>query len=45
MPNAFWLVSGEGKEVGFTVKADDTGGAWVHGVTVTAESLWDSTLP
>ena len=37
--NAFWLVPGESKEVGFTLKNDTTGGAWVDEVTV--QSLWN----
>ncbi|KAL0265108.1 hypothetical protein SLS55_001067 [Diplodia seriata] len=41
--NAFWLLPGENKEVGYTVQKDDTGSAWVDGVTV--RSLWDNTLP
>ncbi|KAK0662322.1 Beta-mannosidase A [Lasiodiplodia hormozganensis] len=41
--NAFWLLPGESKQVGYTVQKDDTGGAWVDGVTV--RSLWDNTLP
>ncbi|KAF4306315.1 Glycoside hydrolase family 2 immunoglobulin-like beta-sandwich [Botryosphaeria dothidea] len=41
--NAFWLLPGESKEVGYTVQKDDTSGAWVDGVTVS--SLWDNTTP
>lgn len=39
--NAFVLQPGEKKEVGFTVQADETGGAWMDGVTI--QSLWDLT--
>jgi beta-mannosidase len=38
--NAFWLLPGESREVGYTVKSDTTGGKWVKGVTV--RSLWDN---
>ncbi|EOD48667.1 glycoside hydrolase family 2 protein [Neofusicoccum parvum] len=41
--NAFWLLPGESKEVGYTMQKDETGGAWVDGVTV--GSLWDNTVP
>lgn len=37
--NAFILLPGEKREVGFTVQKDETGGKWVEGVTV--QSLWD----
>ncbi|PSN73172.1 glycoside hydrolase family 2 protein [Corynespora cassiicola Philippines] len=40
--NAFWLLPGESKQVGYKVKSDTTGGAWVHGVTV--RSIWDNTV-
>lgn len=40
--NAFLLLPGEPREVGYTLKSDSTGGAWVRGVTV--ESLWNNTL-
>ena len=39
--NAFWLVPGEVKEVGYTVKSDSSNGTWIAGVTV--GSLWDNT--
>ncbi|OCK75304.1 glycoside hydrolase family 2 protein [Lepidopterella palustris CBS 459.81] len=41
--NSFWLLPGEEREVGFTVKSDTTNGKWISGVTV--ESLWDNTQP
>lgn len=41
--NGFWLVPGEAREVGFTVKNDTTGGTWVNAVTV--QSLWNFTQP
>ena len=41
--NAFWLLPGEEKEVGYTVKNDSTGGKWRDGVVV--RSLWDNTVP
>lgn len=40
--NGFLLLPGRPREVGFTLKSDSTGGAWVDGVTV--ESLWNNTL-
>jgi beta-mannosidase len=40
--NAFWLGRGEGREVGFKVKSDETGGRWVDDVMV--QSLWNMTL-
>ncbi|KAF2800922.1 glycoside hydrolase family 2 protein [Melanomma pulvis-pyrius CBS 109.77] len=40
--NAFWLLPGERREVGYTVKRDTTNGTWVQGVTV--RSLWDNTV-
>lgn len=40
--NGFLLLPGRPREVGFTLKNDSTGGAWVDGVTV--ESLWNNTL-
>lgn len=39
--NAFILLPGERRRVGFTVQKDETGGKWVEGVTV--RSLWDQT--
>lgn len=39
--NAFWLVPGEKKEIGYTVKSDTTNGRWIDGVTV--QSLWNQT--
>ncbi|KAH8809318.1 glycoside hydrolase family 2 protein [Xylogone sp. PMI_703] len=41
--NAFILLPGEKKEVGFTLASDSTGGNWVNDVTV--ESIWDQTTP
>lgn len=41
--NAFLLLPGQSKEIGYTVESDKTGGAWVDGVTV--RSLWDNTTP
>ncbi|KAF4634563.1 hypothetical protein G7Y89_g3535 [Cudoniella acicularis] len=45
--NAFWLVPGEKKVVGYTVKDDTSGGEWVKGVTLkyTIESNSDISLP
>ncbi|KAF2189589.1 glycoside hydrolase family 2 protein [Zopfia rhizophila CBS 207.26] len=40
--NAFWLMPGEMREVGYTVKNDTTEGKWVGGVMV--RSLWDNTV-
>ncbi|KAF2704453.1 glycoside hydrolase family 2 protein [Pleomassaria siparia CBS 279.74] len=40
--NAFWLLPGEKREVGYTVKSDATNGSWIGGVTV--RSLWDNTI-
>lgn len=40
--NGFWLLPNETRDVGYTVKSDTTGGAWIEGVTV--ESLWNNTL-
>ena len=40
--NAFLLLPGEPKEVGYVVKSDTTGGDWVNEVTV--QSLWNQTL-
>ncbi|KAH8649485.1 putative beta-mannosidase [Tricladium varicosporioides] len=40
--NSFWLVPGERREIGYTVKSDMSGGKWVNGVTV--RSLWNNTL-
>ncbi|KAF2637032.1 putative beta-mannosidase [Massarina eburnea CBS 473.64] len=40
--NAFWLLPGEPKEVGYKVKSDTTSGRWVDGVTV--RSLWDNNV-
>lgn len=37
--NGFWLAKGEKRSVGYTVKTDATGGAWVKGAKV--QSLWD----
>ncbi|KAF2018760.1 glycoside hydrolase family 2 protein [Aaosphaeria arxii CBS 175.79] len=39
--NAFWLLAGEVKKVGYTIKSDSTQGEWISGVTV--RSLWDNT--
>lgn len=39
--NAFLLLPGQKKNVGFTLKEDTTGGAWKGGVTV--RSLWNNT--
>ncbi|KAK8172258.1 putative beta-mannosidase A [Phyllosticta citrichinensis] len=41
--NAFLLLPGQSKVVGYTVKSDTTGGGWVDGVTV--RSLWDNNVP
>ncbi|OCL07281.1 glycoside hydrolase family 2 protein [Glonium stellatum] len=41
--NTFWLLAGQTKEIGYTVKNDTTGGQWVNEVTV--QSLWDNTIP
>ena len=40
--NAFLLLPGRKKEVGFVVKRDGTGGGWVGRVVV--GSLWNNTL-
>ncbi|KAF5866606.1 hypothetical protein ETB97_010699 [Aspergillus alliaceus] len=40
--NAFVLLPGQKKEIGFTVQEDNTDGKWVMGVTV--QSLWNQTL-
>lgn len=40
--NAFILLPGQPREVGYTLKSDSTGGDWVNEVTV--ESLWNNTL-
>ena len=40
--NGFWLVKGEKKTLGYTVKTDATGGGWVNGVKV--QSLWDEKI-
>ena len=40
--NAFMLLPGQPKDVGYTVKSDPTGGEWVNEVTV--QSLWNQTL-
>ncbi|OAA74399.1 beta-mannosidase mndA [Akanthomyces lecanii RCEF 1005] len=37
--NAFVLLPGQKKEIGFTLQQDETNGSWVHNVTV--NSLWD----
>ncbi|KAE8356463.1 glycoside hydrolase superfamily [Aspergillus coremiiformis] len=39
--NAFLLLPGQKKEIGFTVQEDETDGKWVKEVTV--QSLWDQT--
>lgn len=39
--NAFLLIPGETKEIGFTLASDSTRGKWVHDVTL--ESIWDQT--
>jgi beta-mannosidase len=41
--NAFWLIPGEEREVGYKVKNDTTDGKWVNDVRVW--SLWDNTTP
>ena len=41
--NGFWLGKGETKIIGYTVKTDNTTGAWTQGVTV--QSLWNQTQP
>ncbi|KAG0651487.1 Mannanase A [Hyphodiscus hymeniophilus] len=42
--NGFWLVPSDGpREIGFTLKSDESGGKWVKGVTI--GSLWNNTLP
>ena len=41
--NAFWLLPNETRQVGYTVKSDSTGGAWIDEVTVM--SMWNQTLP
>jgi beta-mannosidase len=41
--NGFWLVPGVRKEVGFSVTSGEEDGKWVGDVT--AESLWDMTVP
>ncbi|MCJ1422575.1 hypothetical protein MMC29_000455 [Sticta canariensis] len=40
--NAFILLPGQPREVGYTLKSDSTGGDWVDEVTV--QSLWNNTL-
>ena len=40
--NAFLLLPGQPRSVGYTVKTDSSNGAWVEGVTV--QSLWNNTL-
>ena len=40
--NAFILLPGQPREVGYTLKSDSTGGDWVEEVTV--QSLWNNTL-
>lgn len=40
--NAFWLMPGQPREVGYTLKSDSTDGDWVEDVSV--ESLWNNTL-
>ncbi|EGX93267.1 beta-mannosidase mndA [Cordyceps militaris CM01] len=37
--NAFVLLPGQKREIGFTLQQDQTNGSWVHNVTV--NSLWD----
>jgi beta-mannosidase len=41
--NAFWLLPGEERKIGYKVKSDTTGGKWVDEVSV--RSLWDNNLP
>lgn len=41
--NAFWLLPGQEREVGYKVKSDTTDGKWIEGVKVW--SLWDNTTP
>ena len=41
--NAFWLLPGESRQVGYNVKSDTTNGAWIDGVTV--QSMYDLYLP
>lgn len=40
--NAFWLAPNTTREVGYTVKTDSSGGAWID--TVTVQSMWNQTL-
>lgn len=40
--NAFILLPGQPREIGYTLKSDSTGGNWVNEVTV--QSLWNNTL-
>ncbi|KEQ90294.1 glycoside hydrolase family 2 protein [Aureobasidium subglaciale EXF-2481] len=40
--NGFWLLPNQTREVGYKVKSDSTGGAWIDDVTV--ESLYDNTI-
>lgn len=40
--NAFLLLPGRPREVGYTLKSDQSGGEWVDRVTV--QSLWNNTL-
>ncbi|KAK0835009.1 hypothetical protein LTR73_001301 [Friedmanniomyces endolithicus] len=39
--NAFWLLPGQPREVGYKVQSDGTGGGWID--TVTVQSMWDQT--
>ncbi|KAF2267100.1 putative beta-mannosidase [Lojkania enalia] len=41
--NAFWLLPGEEREIGYRVKSDTTDGKWVDDVVV--RSLYDNMLP
>lgn len=41
--NAFWLAPNQTREIGYTVKSDNTSGTWIEGVTV--QSLWNQTQP
>ncbi|KAH7130593.1 glycoside hydrolase superfamily [Dendryphion nanum] len=38
--NGFWLLPGQEKQIGYTVKSDSTNGKWVYGVLL--RSLWDN---
>lgn len=38
--NGFWLLPGQEKQIGYTVKSDTTNGKWIQGVL--ARSIWDN---